>query len=399
MANGPYDVFGASWGLGLPIEWFDEAGIDALIRANANESIDQLVLGWDGEEVDTWAVIRQILRARGFFIGLTAEGLITFARLRLASIVDLIEADTVSPLPHTLRIDPAEGDGVDRIVATVGKTPWFEGDRIEVNLLSDADALQAPNSLRAGIFADRTAIEMDLSVLAEQTTEEAGFSLVALARFRGFGTPRFWCRANDPNTLAHGDIVRIGDPLLKASWFVAADGTEIEVDPTEARWYGQIVGFRRALGDGSIDVEVLLHSWHLNEFPRLRAPSASVVSEDDTAITVGAGDFFGAAGDGSDAAQFTVGDVVELWTQYGTRRSTARIIAAIGAHTLELDTAFDVTPDAFDVIRLAHLDDVDGYPEDGNPAKLAGVLAYTYAANDDGELGPNALAAHIYGMI
>ena len=65
MGQGPYDVFGGNWGLGLPIEWFDESAIETLItRGKTSTSrIDQMVLGWDGEAVDAWEVIHRLLRS------------------------------------------------------------------------------------------------------------------------------------------------------------------------------------------------------------------------------------------------------------------------------------------------------------------------------------------------
>jgi hypothetical protein len=399
MGNGPYDVFGSDWGLGLPIEWFDADGIEALLTGalTGASQIDQLVIGWDGEPADVWETIRMMLRARGYFPGYNAEGEITFARARLANVLD-IGGTVVAPIPHTLREEPAEGDGIDRIVATYAKTPWFEGDRIEVNAFSDSDALEPPNSLRAGIFANKNAIELDMSVIAPIDLESAGYDLVSYVAMRGLGLPTLYIRANDPGTIALGDIVRVGDPKLRKAWFVDADGNDIEVTDT-SRWYGQVVGFRRQLLDGSIDLELKMNP---NEFGRLRAPSAIVASVAGAVYTCDENVFKGPFGGGTDVEQFTVGDKVELWTPDGSRRSgtaaspDVQEITAIGTNTLTLDAAFTTAATANDVIRLAHLSTATGYPEDGGDL-VDGVLAYVYGADDARTIGPNDDPAHIYG--
>lgn len=399
MGNGPYDVFGPDFGLGLPIAWFDEAGIAALLTGalTSASQIDQLIIGWDGEPADAWEVIRSLLRSRGYFPGYNAEGKITFARARLANVLD-IGGTIVTPIPHTLREEPAEGDGIDRIVATYATTPWFEGDRVEVNAFSDTDALEPPNSLRAGIFAGRNAIELDMSVIAPTDLESAGYDLVSYVAMRGLGLPTLFIRANDPGTIALGDIVRVGDPGLRAAWFVGADGELVEVTDTP-RWYGQVVGFRRDLLDASVDLELRMNP---DEFARLRAPSAIVDSVAGAVYTCDENIFKGPLGGGTDVEQFTVGDKVEVWTPDGGRRSGTAVspdvqsITAIGTNTLTLDAAFTTPPIANDVIRLAHLSTATGYPEDGG-ALVDGVLAYVYGADDARTLGPNNDPAHIYG--
>lgn len=415
MSNGDYDIFGPHWGLGLPIAWFDTTAITTTLLGSPDDAsvvIDQLVLGWDGEAHEAWEVIRSLLRAKGYFPGYTAEGKVTFARARLATVLDTATSTTVTPIPYTLRLVPGEGDGVDRVVATYGKTPWFDGDRIEVNALSDADALEPPNSLRAGIFASRNSLELDMSVLAPVDLEDEGFNLVSYVAMRGLGLPMLYIRATDPGTIAIGDIVKVGDPGLRTSWFVDADGALVEVD-TSARWYGQVVGFKRDLLDGSIDLELAMNS---AEFARVRAPSAVVVSVATATYTVQNNVFKGPLGGGTDVEQFTVGDLVELWTEDGTRRSGTAVspdvqeITGIGTDTLTLDAAFTTAAQAGDIIRLAHLSTADGYTETGvgtvgwdlsGPAAaitLASYLPWVYGADAARTLGPNNLDAHIYGF-
>lgn len=400
MANGPYDVFGPNWGLGLPISWFAADDIAALLSDALTQAstFDQLVEGWDGEPVDVMKLVRKVLRSRGYFLGYDQQGRGTIARARLADVTDIATATTVTPIPRTLRRVPAVGDGVDRVAGTYGKTPWFDGDRIEVNLLSDYDTLEAPNSLRAGIFADESVLELDLSCLAPRDLHQENYDLTAFVAMRGLALDTLYIRANDPGSIATGDILKVGDPGLRSAWFTDKDGNLIEVD-SSARWYGQVVGFQRKPLDGSIDLELVMN---LNEFARLRAPSAVVASVATNVYTCDSNNFLGPDGGGTDVEQFTVGDKCEVWTEDGVRRSgtaaspDVQEITAIGTNTLTMDAAWTTAPSAGDIIRLAHLDDVDGYPESGNTSKINGYLAYVYAADDTDDLGPNDIDAHIY---
>lgn len=401
MANGPYDVLGPYWGLGLPISWFDETAISTLLTAPLTGSsvIDQMILGWDGEDVDVWEVVRDLLRPLGYFPGYTAEGKLTFGRARLANVLDTLTATTVTPIPNTLKLVPAAGDGVDRLVATYGATPWFDGDRVEVNVFSDADALEPPNSLRAGIFADRNVLEMDMRFFAPTSLGEAATGLISFVAMRGLALSTLYIRANDPGTIDIGDIVRVGDPTLRESWFVDADGDPIQIDAT-ARWYGQVVGFRRELMDGSIDLELVMNT---EEFARVRAPSAVISSVASAVYTCEQNNFGGPLGDGTDVEQFQVGDEVEVWSQDGTRVSgtavspDVQVITAIGTNTITLDAAWTTAPSAGDIIRLAHLSTANGFPE-ADSDLVDGYLPYVYSSDDRGLMGPNDIDAHIYGL-
>jgi hypothetical protein len=397
--NGDYDIFGPQWGLGLPIGWFDTTSISALLDAPlaGGAKIDQLVLGWDGESVDCWEACRMMLRAKGFFPGYSAEGKLTFARARLASVLD-IGNTTVAPLPRTLREESAEGDGIDRLVAIVGKTPWFDGDRIEVNLRSDADVLDPPNSLRNGIFASKNAVELDLSVLAPADLESAAYQLQAYVAMRGLALTRIYVRANDPGTIDLGDIVKLGDPNLQTSWFTDIDGNRVEIDAS-ARWYGQVLGFKRNLMDGTIDLELRMNT---DEFARVRAPAAVVASDASNVYTC-TNTFGGPLGGGTDTEQFTAGDEVELWTPDGTRRSgtaaspDVQYVTSTGTNTITLDAAFTTTPTAGDIIRIAHMSDANGFP-DSDSDLVDGYCPYVFAADAARTLGPDDVDAHIYGF-
>lgn len=402
--NGEWDVFGANWGLGMPIAWFDVATISA-IQADPREGesrIGRLILGWDGKEEDAWEVARVMLRALGWFVGESYEGKITFARLKMASVEDVASPTTIAPIPRVLRFEPAEGEGVDRLKATVGETPWDEGRQVTINLLSDQDT-ESPNSLRAGIHTETREVELDLRVLSGESddAEEVALSYLSLVKMRSLGAPRLHIRATDPGSISTGDVLKIGDPGLQQSWFVDADGAKILVDGSP-KWFGQVVGFRRNFGEGSIDLTLLMHQYHLNKFPRLRAPSAILASTvSTTTYTVDANAFLDPSG--SDATGFTVNDYVELWTRDGKRRSgtagapDVQRITAIGTNTVTLDADFTTTGVVGDVLRYARLDTGVGNSQVDSP-KIPGYVAYTFMSDAAGTLSPDNIDAHIYGF-
>jgi hypothetical protein len=415
MGNGPYDVLGPHWGLGMPYSWFDSSSLSALLTGalTKGSAIDQLVLGWDGEEVDAWEAVRTVLRAKGYFPTYTATGLLAFARARLPSVLDLGSSDlnttktSVSPIPYTLRRDPALNEGIDRIVAIVGKTPWFDGDRIEVNTLSDIDALEPPNSLRQGLFGgNRNELELDLSVLAPRDLETAAYDLVAYAAMRGISSQTIYIRANDPGTIDGGDIIQIGDPGLRENWFRDENGDAIAFDDS-AKWFGQVVGFKRNLMDATIDLEVVTSNVG---FTRLRAPSAVFASTPGSnPYTFEASAFGGGPkGNGSDAEQFSVDMVVELYNEAGAIASgtvgtpDVQTITAVSGNTITLDAAFTTAPIAGDILRLARLGGASatGYPPEGVDVIDGGtdVLAYVWASDDSDTIGQDNDDAHIYGF-
>lgn len=403
-ANGDYDVFGWHWGLGMPIEWFAASDISTLLGRTAHSQIDQMVLGWDGEEVNVWEVAQNALRCRGLFIGSDSQGRITFARLKLANIGDKSAADTINPIPPVLKWRPAEGEGIDQIRGRIGETPWDDGQPYQANTLGDTALLNPPDSLRAGLFNEVRAFTLDLPYLQPVDEERESGDLISITAFRGQGAPRVTVRGNEAD-YAIGDIVQIGDPQLVGSWFVDPDNNEVTPDGS-ARWYGQVVGIHRQTKSSAVDLTVLMTNWFVGKFARFRAPSGQVASVSSNVYTLTSGTFSG----DDDADTFNVGDKVELWRPDGVRRSGSAAspdvqeITSIGTDSLTLDAAFSTSAVAGDIIRLAQLDDSDGYPENGHAGvsvdgiSITDDLAYVFLADTAETINPNDDDAHIYAL-
>lgn len=400
MPNGEWDVFDWQIGLGMPIEWFDIDEIIALLDATSSVEIDQFVLNWDGEPANIFEVGQTLLRSKGFFQGISAQGKITFARLRMANVLDLAGGRTVSPIPFQLEWLPSEGEGIDAIRGIVGELPWLDGKQFATNVLGDTELLNPPNSLRAGLFSEERSLTLDLPVLYRPEDETLA-NLISLAVFRAFGAPLIRIRVDDAG-FGHGEIIELASPDLAEPWFVSTDGDLIDADGT-AKWFGQIVGVGRNLGDSTVDLALFMHNWHLDDFPRLRAPSAVVTGRIvDLYLTIQ--NAFTVAPN-SDGESFSIGDELELWAPDGTRRSgtsgapDVRDVTGVAANSVTVSSAFTTPSVVGDILRLAHLDDVNGYPEGGNPTGLTpGFLTYTYLADTVEEVSPNDLPGHIYGF-
>lgn len=401
--NGEWDVFGWELGLGMPITWFGVDAIIALLDSTTASFVDQLVVAWEGDEEKCMEIVRKLLVSRGYFYGMDYQGRVIFSRLRMATIADLQSYTTVTPIPRKLKMTTGASEGIDRIRALIGELPYKDGEVIEVTALGDADALNPPNSLRAGLFAEDRAIELDLSVLGMGVADQTNpYELIAKLEFRSFGAPVVRFRATDSGTISHGDFLKIGDPGLETSWFIDADsGLPIEVDGG-ARWFGQVIEFKRNFNDGSIELGMLLHNWHLNDVARLRGPSAIVASVASNVYTCDANAFKYSGG--SDVGAFTVGDKVEVVDETGVLVSGTKAtpdiqeITVIDTATgkITTDAAWTTPPSAGHIIRWARVYDTVGNDE-ANSALYANVLPYTAAAGADRKITPSDLDPHIYG--
>lgn len=405
-ANGAYDVLGRHWGLGLPIALFDTAFIAAEVARTLGVVVDQMVLGWDGKPVQVWEVVKSLCVSGAFFPGRDSQGRIRFARMRMATIADSCNSTAVSPIPYTLRWKPSEGEGVDQLRGTIGKLPWNDGQPYEANVLGDTELLESPSSIRAGLFSETRSTTLDLPYLTPISDEGEAGEVVVRTAFQGQGIPMVSIRVHS-GTIGTGDVVEIGDPKLETPWFVDANGQPATPDGS-AKWFGQVVGIDPDLGERTAVITLLMTNYYINAFARFRAPSGQVSTHSvaGKTITFTASTF----GELNSAQAFSVGDKVELWRPDGRRRSgtkaspDVREITAIGTTTITLDTFFDAEPTAGDIVRLAHLDTVDGYPVAGHSGVVVSGqavpcdLAYVYAADAAETISPTDAAGHVYAL-
>lgn len=384
---------GEFMGLEIDDDWFDLVDIAATIERTANKEIDYYIAGYDGEEIVPWEELRSLCRAYGFFPAKTDVGQLTIKPFRDANIVDVATAPGVTAIPFTLHWKPSRADSVDVISGKFGELPWREGRPFVVQHVKRStqgdDALPI-ESRRQGLFAQVRELNYDMPTRREVGALTA--DLVTLAMARHLAAPRLRVLVEDQG-FGHGELVRLLPLDLAEPWIVDNDGTLVEIDTTSAKWLGLVVGKRRMLMDGTAAVELLLTNHGSGLFARLRAPSgelSQLAQSTSMSFTQGA---FKSTGDGS---EFTIGDVVRLWSESGApRTNVTRTLVGKAAHSVTVNSALPVDGQPGDIIRLAEL---GSYPETGNPNLYPGFLAYSFFGDDQNEVGPNDLEGHIYGQ-
>lgn len=394
-----YDILGPELGLDCDPEWFDLTDLEATIEATQEIEIDTLIIGWDGEPFSPWAFLEQECRARGMFPVERPTGKISVRIAREAGPAEVLgtAAPTVTALPDTLQWIPSEADGVDIISGRFGELPWRKGRPYSIEMLdwTDPENPVPQHSRRFGVLAERSVAELDMPT--RQSIGLGGEALVGLAAARHIASPAIKIVVEDTG-FGHGDFLRLGALDTRGNVLRDTNGETVAVD-SSARWVGLCVGKRPFYENETAEIYLKLVNFYLNDFPRFRAPSAVVESvSGGTVITIDADQFTA-----DDAAEFTTGDPVEVWTRNGQRRSGSaaskdvRTVTVSDTRELTIPSAFNTAPQAGDIIRLAHLSTASGFPETGNPNLFATEgLPYTYAADASGEIGPNDIEGHRY---
>lgn len=405
------DVLDASkWDLFVPInglatddDWFDDTDITATLDATAGIEIDQYIAGYDGEEIVPWDEFKQLCRAYGFFPAKTNAGQITIKHFRDATIQDVALASSVTAIPFTLEWFPSTADAVDVISGKYGELPWRDGVPYLVQHVKRSTVGDDPvpaRSKRKGLFAQQRELVFDQPT--RNAVDQFSSDLAMLAVARSFAAPRIKLKVLDVG-FGHGEFVRIATLPTVKPWIVDNDGTLVRIDTTSAKWIGLVVSKRSNLLEGTADIQLLLTNHGSGRFARYRAPAAVIESFSTTTMTLQQNQFV----DTGDGLEFNTGDIVALWSESGFLRSTQTktITGSTAAHSLVMDTAWDVDPVKGDVIRLAELGG-SGYPETGHSNYQAGdpidgfdgFLVYTFMADNDDEIGPNNLEGHVYGV-
>jgi hypothetical protein len=393
-----WDCLGGAWGLGIPAGWIDTSAVSAVVAATAEKRIDRLVLGWNGEPVRVWEVIKQkLLKPWGLFPGTTSTGQITFGRFKEGNVEDWVGATALTLIPDTLEWLPSEP--VDVITGQYGGTPWKEGEPFDV-FAEDYSTGESLDSLRAGLFADRNTISVDMTT---RTDREALLNeLIAKIFALHFDMPRIRVKVSG-GSYDIGDYFTISTPSLgkypeNNGWFVDSSGSMTSTTSSVFSFLGLLVGRSHDILSDTFDLELLLTNYRINQVPRLRAPSGVVASfsSGSKTITLDASAF-----SSSDAATFAVDMVIVIRKPDLSFRNTSSDVATItniSSNTLTVDTWFSVDPVANDHVELARLSTAAGYPEDGTTQPYLGgtTCEYTFIG-DGGSVGALGNDAHTYG--
>jgi hypothetical protein len=398
-----YGVLGDDWGLG--IDWIDEQAWIDEIEATSSLQIDQLVLGWNGAEVDVLAVVQErLLRPFGYFLAITDEGELTLGRLRLLELPDWQDAQDNSATVYVdgpLQWLSGLGTSAKEVVARVGELPWREGRKVQLR--------KSTRSNRRALLGDSRTYEIDYSTLrpdrlqvTSREDSDLANALVSLLQLGLDTVPQVRVRVSDYlqssnlDTMDLGAIIRLASLETEEGWAVDSTGT-VATDTSTVEFAGMIIGREWSIEDHSYTLTLLLLSYRVGQFVRLRAPSGVVGSYDagpPATITLKQ-DLFGEAADPADV--FTDLDEIQIIQRDGTQADAEVLtIDAIGSGTtIELVSAPTRTPIEDDIVRIARSDDFEN-----DTLYSVTIRPFAYLAPDDLDFtdgDADTVDADIYG--
>lgn len=337
-----FNLFPARWSARL--RWATDSAAIAQIRQlmadNPGATVDQLILGWDGQPVAVLPIVRGLLRVYGYVLTVATNGAITITRLTAPNV--RTNLTDVQPLRDMVKwSNPAVGAN-DQVIATYGKTPWDPGAVVS-SIVEDFDELRGET------------LELNLEHLAPTRAPIQGAArLLSLSLMRWRGTPILDVRTT--TKLALGEYVRIKTHVgLETALFAKPDGT-FTSDIDDEVFRGQVISRRWLVREKAWEVRVHLSSWPMGGLLKLRAPALVVdeVTTPSVIVTVADPGWGTADNPGLDWPGYAM--PVEAWTSDGAvRTATCGVGVATGwsSGSLTMTTPFDVDPDPGDVIRIA----------------------------------------------
>lgn len=401
--NGDYDVLGENWGMGL--DYIDFSSFEDEIARTPNVSIDYLLLGMDGEQVDVYDIITdKLLRPFGYSLCVAEDGSLSVMRIRLPSLIDRADSETRSleaypdsKVEQDLQLDKRPRSAI----VETGLVPFSQTQRAKVEVLNTA--------LRPARLTDEANVNLDYSTIdptrlfAEGGLSEAGAAL-AQSLFVGLeGTPvvRFRCaHFREVGTTGYkiGNFVKIASLNIEGAWWIDDDGNEVQLDADSVQGYGLLTGVSLPFDKSYMDIEALMLAYRLGDFILLRAPSGKVSAWDSVDTITLDNDTYSS----NDAAKFNAGDQLSLWSDDGTLISTLPVtIDSVdsGAGTITIIGDFGVTPAAGDIVRIDKSDVFDNdtlYSGVNRPFAYIGNSPDGSFEDSDGQTVQNFYGTEVY---
>ena len=399
-ADTDFDQWRGEWGVGLPVDYFDDTAIQSVIDDSPDDKVDQLILGWDGEAVTVEELVcERLLRPHGKFLANKMNGDITIGWVRVLDIEEFSNAPTLTAIPKTLQWEVDLSGAFSAVVAEVGATPFSDPDRI----VAESRTGEAQDSTRRALYDTRRELVYDYSTLYSGGSNLGTIATLMSRLMQGIqAVPKITIDVVEPVAGVEynlGEWYRVSVPDIQAyangaldAWWVDASATRIPFSTSAAQFTGLLTGRRHNIKTGSYTLTLLMLAYRDNAFVRWRAPSAvvaSVVGGYD--ITVETNAFHASS---SDASKFSVGDWVDLYYADGEQVGPGNEvqISAIAGDVISVGPTADV-PTAGMILRLAKF---STYGDGGEPVSGAG-RAYVFAADAATDLIQSTDAADIYG--
>lgn len=333
--NGTYDTLKPDgWGLGIPEERIDVAGIEAWIDRTSGLRVS-IVVTEPIEDFGAWAR-RSLLQPFGFFFRPSIDNKLSVGRMTTPTPSEIAAAPTLDT-SNIVEIGEWSSD-VDSIVGEVvwtdnqQPTPdgWRAVDRTTLPVIVDGRplSLQFPKARTIEVESLGTAVQV-------QGTSTAIEYMQAVASRFGAPTATIALRVTFDQILREvGDLVRltvdtVPDPAS------GRGATDVLCEVVSKR-----VDFEDMLVDLTVRMTAAIRSKARSIAPALRVTG---VASDD--ITVSTSEYVASGQDATDA--FAVGDFVVAYFAKTMERmtATAREIVAIASPVVTLDDGTDVTDD------------------------------------------------------
>ncbi|QDG49294.1 hypothetical protein FIV42_00655 [Persicimonas caeni] len=322
-----FDVFGQSWGMGIPVDMIDAESWKRCIDT-VPAPVDRLVLNWDERFSLEDVILNQLLIPYGFRPVPTEAGKLALRHLETwthSTIEELTNDDGTGSfaylLPERIETDWRVNEVNAQVRAKLGGTPYgAEPDAVTSTQLvgnrTDYQGNQSPfkfdMSLRFKSRRDEVQIWLDEQSKKRRETPpvlQCVLPLHTRDSYRSLGE-----RGRVPQLLqwvaVSTDNLAGDSPEL-----IGPDGSRVSPRDTDITFIGLVIARTLRFKDQRVDVDVLLVNWSMNDHPSmLIAPADRVISySTSTDEMVLAGDYETVSGD----TGFTAGDEIVLVEESG----------------------------------------------------------------------------------
>lgn len=321
-----YDVLHPNWSIQVK-DIIDLSEWEDLMSRTSWMEIDQLVLGWDGEEFKPWDFITtKLLPAYSLALVPTSDGKLKPIQVGLADVGSYAQAPVIPPQPQKWDWELASGNATHNYLATVGTLPWSAGKIVEVRGNSQI------RDVSAYLNKDST-MKFDWPFLDKSSSQIYGLTqLLDLLtwRYEGLPTITFNLDAKSNPTIGLGVLVRLAKPDGLISFIlIDKDGNRVD-DWAAIPFVAQITSIRQDVKNGNLECKAMLVNYGVEKLAKWRAPGVRIKSRLGSGQYIIEGLFSDFERSESDALTLTVGDEVVLSTKtLGVKSTTVLVVTSI----------------------------------------------------------------------